>query len=140
MTETVEEPIVRKQARVVEEVVVSKDVVEHTETVRDTVRRTEVDVEPLNREYGTMGDFTTYENDFRTHATSAYAGRGREYQYWAPGYRYGYELARDPRYRDRDWPAIETEARHDWETRGSGTWEEFKEAIRYGWDKVRGRR
>ena len=34
MTETVEEPVINKQARVVEEVVVHKEVDEHTETVR----------------------------------------------------------------------------------------------------------
>jgi stress response protein YsnF len=45
ISETAEEPIVRKQARVVEEVVIGKDVEEHTETIRDTVQRTDVDVE-----------------------------------------------------------------------------------------------
>jgi uncharacterized protein (TIGR02271 family) len=40
-----EEAVVSKQARVVEEVVVRKDVEQRTETVSDTVRRTEVDVE-----------------------------------------------------------------------------------------------
>ncbi len=45
--ETVEEPVVAKQARVVEEVEIGKDVRERTETVRDTVRRTEVEVEDL---------------------------------------------------------------------------------------------
>jgi uncharacterized protein (TIGR02271 family) len=43
--ETDEEAVVEKEARVIEEVVVSKDAVEREETVRDTVRRTEVDVE-----------------------------------------------------------------------------------------------
>jgi stress response protein YsnF len=43
--ETAEEPVVSKTARVAEEVVVRKDVTEHTETVRDTVRREEVEVE-----------------------------------------------------------------------------------------------
>jgi len=42
-----EEAIVDKQARVVEEVVVRKDVQEHTETIQDTVRRTDVEVEQL---------------------------------------------------------------------------------------------
>jgi uncharacterized protein (TIGR02271 family) len=42
---TAEEPVVSKQARVVEEVVVGKQVSERTETVRDTVRRTEVEIE-----------------------------------------------------------------------------------------------
>jgi len=45
VTETDEVPVVSKTARVVEEVVVHKDVGERTETVRDTVRRTEVDVD-----------------------------------------------------------------------------------------------
>ena len=45
VTETDEEAVVDKEARVTEEIHVGKEVTEHTETVRDTVRRTEVDVE-----------------------------------------------------------------------------------------------
>jgi uncharacterized protein (TIGR02271 family) len=45
VTESAEEAVVSKTARVTEEVVVSKDVTERTERVADTVRRTEVDVE-----------------------------------------------------------------------------------------------
>lgn len=41
----VEEPVVAKQAVVVEEIVVHKDVAQRVETVRDTVRRTVVEVE-----------------------------------------------------------------------------------------------
>ncbi|MFL6449374.1 MAG: YsnF/AvaK domain-containing protein [Bryobacteraceae bacterium] len=52
LTETAEEPIVSKQARVVEEVVVGKDVTERTQTVRDTVRRTDVEVEEVDTEQG----------------------------------------------------------------------------------------
>ncbi|MDQ3255198.1 MAG: YsnF/AvaK domain-containing protein [Acidobacteriota bacterium] len=48
VTETSEEAVVSKQARVVEEVVVGKDVRERSETVRDTVRRTDVDVEEVD--------------------------------------------------------------------------------------------
>ena len=47
VTETSEVPVVSKTARVVEEVVVGKTATEHTETVRDTVRRTDVDVEDV---------------------------------------------------------------------------------------------
>lgn len=47
LTETAEEPIVSKQARVVEEVIVGKDVTERTEKIRDTVRRTDVEVEEV---------------------------------------------------------------------------------------------
>lgn len=45
MRETVEEPVVQKQARVVEEVAISKEANERTETVRDTIRKTDVNVE-----------------------------------------------------------------------------------------------
>jgi uncharacterized protein (TIGR02271 family) len=45
VTEMGEEAVVSKQARVVEEVVLRKEAKEHPETVRDTVRRTDVQVD-----------------------------------------------------------------------------------------------
>lgn len=48
LTERTEVPVVNKEARVVEEIRLSKDVNEREETVRDTVRRTEVDVDKLD--------------------------------------------------------------------------------------------
>ena len=45
MTETAEEAVVAKEARVRDELVVRKTAEEHSETINDTVRRTEVDVE-----------------------------------------------------------------------------------------------
>ena len=48
-----EEAVVSKEARVTEEVVVRKDVEERTETVSDTVRKTEVDVEDERNARGT---------------------------------------------------------------------------------------
>ncbi len=45
VTTTAEEPVVAKQARVVEEVVIGKEVEQRTETVQGTVRRTDVDIE-----------------------------------------------------------------------------------------------
>ena len=45
--EAYEELILNKKARVIEEVVINKDVEEHTETVRETLRKTEVDIEPM---------------------------------------------------------------------------------------------
>lgn len=45
--ETDEQAIVSKEARVVEEVVIGKEMTERTETIHDTVRRTDVDVEEL---------------------------------------------------------------------------------------------
>ena len=48
MTETAEEAVVGKTARVVEEVVVGKTATERTETVHDTVRRTDVEVDDVD--------------------------------------------------------------------------------------------
>lgn len=45
--EAYEELVVNKKARVVEEVVVNKDVEQRTETVHETLRRTDVNVEPI---------------------------------------------------------------------------------------------
>ena len=44
-TETAEEAVIAKEARVTEEVVIRKEATERTETVQDTVRRTEVDID-----------------------------------------------------------------------------------------------
>ena len=49
MHQTAEEPVVSKTARVAEEVVVRKDATERTETVRDDVRREQVEVEDANQ-------------------------------------------------------------------------------------------
>jgi uncharacterized protein (TIGR02271 family) len=47
MTETHEEPVVSKTARVTEEVSLHKEMTDRVETVRDTVRRDEVEVEQV---------------------------------------------------------------------------------------------
>jgi stress response protein YsnF len=50
MTETSEVPVVEKEARVTEEMVIRKTAEERTEEVEDTVRRTEVDVDETTGE------------------------------------------------------------------------------------------
>lgn len=47
VTERAEQPVVNKETRVVEEVAIGKQVEERTETVRDTLRKTEVDVQKV---------------------------------------------------------------------------------------------
>ena len=48
LTETAEEAVVTKKAKVVEEVVVGKDAHDRVEHIQDTVRRTEVEVEEID--------------------------------------------------------------------------------------------
>jgi len=131
--ETAEEPVVAKQARVAEEVVIRKDVNERTHTVDETVRRTDVDVQPIGAQ-----DYTAFEQEFRRDFTTRYGSQG--YDAYAPAYRYGYDLANDPRYSGRDWNAVEAEVRRDWEARNQGTWDRFRDSVRYAWDRARGRR
>ena len=84
MTEKAEEPVVSKRARVVEEVVVHKDVTEHTETVEgpsDTPTWTsngEPETATATRRVTTQ-DFATYNADFRQHCATAFAGKGVGY-------------------------------------------------------------
>ena len=65
VTEHGEVPVVAKDARVVEEVSLDKDVTEREETIHDTVRHTEVDTEDLenkNTTYGTGTNQSGYTN------------------------------------------------------------------------------
>ncbi len=119
-TETDEEAVVAKESRVIEEVVVGKTVEERTETVRDTVRRSDVEVEEVG------GTGTTYNADYDTSS---------------PGYAYGQTLAGDTRYTGREWTDFEADARRDWETQNQGgVWEDIKDSVRSSWERARGRR
>lgn len=145
MRETAEEAVVSKRARLVEEVVIHKDAQERTETIRDTVRRQDVDVDE-NASVGTTQrtvgatDFNSYDADFRNHYKSNYATSGMDYDAYGPVYRYGYNLADSDQYRNADWNTIEGDVRTRWEDRNPGTWEQFKEGIHYAWDRARGKR
>jgi len=137
-SETDEEAVVSKEARVTEEVVISKDVEQRTETVRDTVRRTDVDIQEVGVDRSRDTDYATFDTDFRSH----YEGASSDYTYeqTQPAYRYGYTLANDPRYKGREWNDIEADARRDWESRNEGTWDNFRDSIRHAWEQARGRR
>jgi uncharacterized protein (TIGR02271 family) len=113
VTEMAEEPVIGKRTRVVEEVVVGKDVTERTETVRDRVRQSEVNVDRIGA--GTKDD----------------AGAAS----------YASELANDERYRGKRWDEIEPDVRRDYERRYPGSaWQETKDAIRHGWERITGQR
>lgn len=140
--ETAEKAVVSKTARVVEEVVVGKEATERTETIEDTVRRTEVQTQRDAGETGTtLRTFEEYEPDYRQDFQTRYAAQGAQYEEYAPAYRYGYTLASDARYRGRMWPDIEAEAQRDWDRDyPGGTWERMKLAVRHGWERVTGQR
>jgi len=107
--ETGEEPVVSKRARVKEEVVVGKETTSRTETVRDTARRQDVNVENLAGE------------DKEVHTAAS---------------KYIDTLTRNRRYEGKDWSAIENDVQRDWEKTHPGTWDRYKSAIRSGWEKI----
>lgn len=132
VTETAEEPVVQKRARVREEVVVKKETSSRTENVRDKVRRTEVDIEKLDADDAA---------DFRRNWESEYSSSGGSYDDYRPAYDYGYQAASDPQYKGRNWSDVENDLQTDYMRRNpNSSWDRAKGAVRYGWEKVTGKR
>ncbi len=112
-SETDEEAVIAKEARVVEEVVIDKSVEERTETVRDTVRRTDVEVEQLSG-----GSSASYDSD--------------------PNYAYVQSMSSDARYTGREWNDVEADVRTDWESKNEGSvWDDVKDSIGNAWGRNR---
>ena len=84
--------------------------------------------------------FNSHDSDFRSHYQSYGTNSGYSYEQYQPVYRYGYGLATDPQYGSWDWDRLEPEARRRWEERNPGTWDRFKDSVRYAWDRARGAR
>ena len=124
MRETAEVPVVAKEARVVEEISLGKTSSEHTQTVSDTVRRTDVEVENLGS-----------NDDYRSHFNSA--NTGGDYARYEPAYNYGRQLANDPTYGSGDWNSNESQYRSRWEEKNPGTWDEFKSSVKHAYDKAK---
>jgi uncharacterized protein (TIGR02271 family) len=61
LTETAEEAVVAKTTRVVEEVSLGKTATDRTETIRDTIRKEEVEIEQLPGEAVTTTSATTVD-------------------------------------------------------------------------------
>jgi hypothetical protein len=111
---------------------------ERAEIVRGTACRTAAierigDVPPAGA-YG----YDAFEADFRSHHHTSTTRRSSPYEHYRLVYRYGYDLGVDTRYCNAEWSAVEQEARPRWEERNPGTWEQFKDTIRYAWDRARG--
>ncbi|SIT35408.1 conserved hypothetical protein [Paraburkholderia ribeironis] len=84
-------------------------------------------------------EYLEYEEDFRSHYDEQYATEDARYEDYVPAYRYGAEIGRDERFRNRTWDDVEPEARRHWEkTSPDSTWERFKLAVRHGWERVTG--
>jgi uncharacterized protein (TIGR02271 family) len=133
MTETAEEAVANKRARIIEEVIVRKDVRERKEKVRDTVRKADVKVERTGSGASRSGE--SPDQTFQQHFQSRLANRGYTFEQYGPAYRFGEHLAAETPFGSGDWNAVEPEVRRSWEARNAGTWEDFKDAVRYAWER-----
>jgi uncharacterized protein (TIGR02271 family) len=139
MRETAEEAVVEKSARVVEEVMINKEVTQREQQIHDTVRHTEVEVEQLGA--GSARSSMASDDDYyRNHFSSTYGSTGGSYDDYAPAYSYGSEMARNQKYSGRQWNDVENDLSSDWSTRAGNktgsTWERMKEAVKSGWDRM----
>jgi len=138
VTETEERPVIEKTARVVEEVTIGKEVRHREETIEDTLRHTQVEVQNADAS-GTSGSraYDDYADDFRTDFTTRYEAQGGRYEDYEPAYRFGHSLRGDRRYAGRSWTEVEGEAQRDWSTRyPDSPWQRFKDAVRHAWERV----
>lgn len=106
---------------------------------KDAVRR---GWEEVKDAFDVEADYADFETGYRQHYQSTYGNSGREYDWYGPAYRYGYNLAMDERWDDYEtWDELEAEARREWEGNNTsglgGAWDDFKDAVRRGWEDVK---
>jgi hypothetical protein len=91
-----------------------------------------------DRAFDWASEESYWRENFRTRP---YADETRGFDFYRPGYRYGYESAE--RLGRRPWEEAEPELRRDWdryEGRGESTWEEIKDSVRDAWQRLTGDR
>ena len=76
-----------------------------------------------------------WNKDYREHFMSTYALNGGEYARYSGAYEFGHNYHHE--HQGEDWTSAEPHLKEEWERRGQGSWDDFKDAIRYAWQKVR---
>jgi hypothetical protein len=81
------------------------------------------------------------DREFRDDSAARYAASGATYDSYAPAYQYGYNAASDPRFKGKSWGDAESNLETDYlRNNPNSTWDRMRGAVRYGWEKVTGRR
>jgi uncharacterized protein (TIGR02271 family) len=127
-----EEAVVSKVARVLEEVVVSKEVAQRVQTIRDTVRRSDVEVEEIHSHPA----FESLDKKLHDYYAASLAKSGHKYDDYLPAFKFGYSLATSEHTHDRSWADLEASVRKNWEQKNPGTWGTYKTAIHHAFDEV----
>ena len=72
---------------------------------------------------------------YRDHFNTTYHDQGLAYGAYEPAYLFGYGLVSDPAFAGMGWDATETEAERRWTERGEGSWTDYRDAVRYGYEQ-----
>jgi len=80
---------------------------------------------------------SVYEGDFREHFHAIYSGMGVVFEDYADAYDFGAIMGETRRYGAQNWRAVEDDLRDLWESRRPNSWDKHREAIRFGWGRVR---
>ena len=86
-------------------------------------------------EKAAFDSFVRHESQFKEHYRAHYAASGYDYNQYRPAYQHGFELALDKRYVKMDWSQLESQARRTWDESKMGLWDQYKDAVRYGWEQ-----
>lgn len=82
--------------------------------------------------------YDRYERAFRNHYDEHFADGDFDFRDYLRAYRYGVLLAEEQSFQNRSWDEIETFAQQGWDPPTHGPWSEFRPAVRFGWDLIRG--
>lgn len=86
----------------------------------------------------TRGAYDNGHRDFQNHYQSTVVSGGRLYSDYALAYSFGSDMATDTRVRGHTWDAVEPDLHRTWEQSHPNSWDEFKAAVRYAWEKAPG--
>jgi uncharacterized protein (TIGR02271 family) len=130
-----EEAVARKEAVVTGEVVIDRDVKTESQTISDTIRKEQVEVDK---------NYNSYREGFRKHFEGRKSGLTgtavdtRTFEDAESNYRHGYAAARDQRYAGRTFEDAEPDLRRDYRSGNSDQdWERLRDEIREGFDRGR---
>jgi len=118
-----EEAMVQKDVRVVEEVIVHKRTSGRDAIIADNLKSTEIDVSSMSG-----FDRGYYKKYFES------ANQQGSFDEYLPAYEAGHKLRGA---KGNRWEDVEASARSTWEASRPGTWDRYKDSIKYAWTRSR---
>jgi hypothetical protein len=87
--------------------------------------------------YDNSDTWALHESDYRDDFILNYEPMGYSWDQYAQAYRYGDSFSADPQYRDYSWEQAEPHIRQNWDESLHGSWERFKDAVKYSWERAK---